>query len=130
MTHYSENLRSLAKSWNNLDVRFMENQLSDNVTYRSYWKEGKIEGREKFLSYMNLKFAALRFTKSFKMISVNAELVQWKDESCVLLNQITEESIREVLISVDSVNDKMRYITINEVPDNREEIVLSGDIPM
>lgn len=130
MTQYSKNIRSLAKSWNNLDIQYMKDEVSDTIVYGSYWNGGIINGKETFLSYMNAKFSALKFAQSFKTISVNAELVKWKDEPYVFLSQITEESIREVLISVHSVKDRMQHIWVNEVPDDREQIVLSGDIPM
>ena len=66
LNHEIQNLKLVAKSWNNLDVSFIEAILTDDFTYESQWVLMPITGKESFLNYLNLKFQAIKEAKKLE----------------------------------------------------------------
>ena len=60
MNYELSHVKNIAKSWNNLDTRFIEKKLSNNFIYKSEWMTNSINGKETYLSYLKLKFEALK----------------------------------------------------------------------
>ena len=56
----TENLKQLARSWNNLDISYIEKELADDLVYESQWVLIPIKGKEKFLFYLHSKFNAIK----------------------------------------------------------------------
>lgn len=126
-----ELLRQLAKSWNNLDTRFIQNELDDEVIYESQWVLTPIEGKENFLSYFNSKFSAIKKTMLSNTMTVTAEIAlqpSMQDRPCIVLTQITSEGINQVSVLIKLKEYKIKRIDICFIPDPTEAH-LSGEFP-
>lgn len=126
-----ELLRYLAKSWNNLDVSFIEEILTDDFIYESQWVLNPLVGKQQFLSYLNAKFSAIKKVRNTQIMTVSAEMAFHKDISerpCLILSQITNEGFRQVSVLVESVGNKMKRIDVCFIPDPTDAI-LTGEIP-
>ncbi|MBS1631693.1 MAG: hypothetical protein JST10_03870 [Bacteroidetes bacterium] len=126
-----ELLRYLAKSWNNLDVSFIEEILTDDFIYESQWVLSPLVGKQQFLSYLNAKFSAIKKARNTQIMTVSAEMAFHKDTSerpCLILSQITNDGIRQVSVLVESVGNKMKRIDVCFIPDPSKAL-LTGEIP-
>lgn len=126
-----ECLIKLAKSWNNLNVCFIEDELTDNFTYESQWVLIPIKGKNEFLQYLQTKFNAIKTTIQNKFMSVTAELATHPDlnhRPIIVLTQITDEGMNQVSILINVENDKINRIDICFIPDP-QEAELIGEIP-
>ncbi|MCC6448331.1 MAG: hypothetical protein IT215_06580 [Chitinophagaceae bacterium] len=126
-----ELLRYLAKSWNNLDVSFIEEILTDDFIYESQWVLNPLVGKQQFLSYLNAKFSAIKKVRNTQVMTVSAEMAFHKDISerpCLILSQITNSGIRQVSVLVESVGNKLKRIDVCFIPDPSKAL-LTGEIP-
>jgi len=126
-----ELLRYLAKSWNNLDVSFIEEILTEDFIYESQWVLNPLVGKQQFLSYLNAKFSAIKKVKNTQVMTVSAEMAFHKDISerpCLILSQITNSGIRQVSVLVESVGNKLKRIDVCFIPDPSKAL-LTGEIP-
>jgi len=126
-----ELLRYLAKSWNNLDVSFIEEILTDDFIYESQWVLNPLVGKQQFLSYLNAKFSAIKKVRNTQVMTVSAEMAFHKDISerpCLILSQITNSGIRQVSVLVESVGNKVKRIDVCFIPDPSKAL-LTGEIP-
>ena len=122
-------LRKLAKSWNNLDIEYVENILSDDFTYKSQWSSLPVIDKEAFLSYLTRKFKALRDCNDGDLYSVTAEIAIYRRNSpCIVLSQKADGEFRQVAILVKLRQDKIHRLDIVSI-SNSKEIVLTGDRP-
>lgn len=126
-----ESLRMLAKSWNNLDVRFIEEQLADDVIYESQWVLKPIEGRQKFLTYLNSKFNAIKLAMESEPMVVKAEIAFHplnQNRPCIVLTQMAKSEIRKTTVLIEMLKDKIKRIDMCFIPDP-EEAELTGELP-
>lgn len=86
-----------AKAWNNLDITYIEDYLTDDFEYTSQWVFDTIHGKEKYLKYLKAKF------KSILENPLNipqADLGYYKiaygvrNKPCILLKQ------KDILVSI------------------------------
>lgn len=127
----TEVLRQLARSWNNLDVKYIERLLANNFIYESQWVLIPIKGKSLFLSYLNLKFLAIRSVMQNEQISITAELAfhpSLKNKPCIILTQKNVNGIVKVLLRIKIKQEKIRRINVCFNP-NPEEAILSGEFP-
>jgi hypothetical protein len=113
-------LTQVAKSWNNLDVSFIENLLADDFTYESQWVFSPIRGKDNFLTYLKSKFQAFATAIKDSGIQVYAELAihpDLKGRDCIVLTQTTAQEVISVLIVIELINDLISRIDICFIPD-------------
>lgn len=127
----TENLRQLAKSWNNLDTSFIEKELADDFIYESQWVLTPIEGKEAFLSYIHSKFIAIKTAMQSQSMTVTAEIAlhpSIQNRPCIVLTQITSEGIRQVSLLIKIQERKIKRIDVCFIPDPTEA-KLTGEFP-
>ena len=127
----TENLRQLAKSWNNLDTSFIERELADDFIFESQWVLIPIEGKREFLSYLHSKFAAIKNAMQSQTMAVSAELAlhpSMQYRPCIVLTQITSEGIRQVSVLIKIQGTKIKRIDVCFIPDPTEA-ELTGECP-
>jgi len=124
-------LIQLAKSWNNLDVRFIENLLAEDFTYESQWVISPIRGKDNFLPYLKSKFQAIASEIKNGEMKVFAELANHPDlqgKDCIVLAQTTKTEILHVLIVIELHEELISRIDICFIPDP-ETATLTGNQP-
>ena len=127
----TQTLIQLARSWNNLDTSFIETVLADDFIYESQWVLTPIEGKKLFLSYLNLKFQAIKSAMLKELMTVTAELAlhpSMQNKPCIVLTQITGEGIRQVSLLIKMQQGKIKRIDVCFIPDPTEA-ELTGEFP-
>lgn len=127
----TETLRQLAKSWNNLDISFIERELAENFTYESQWVLLPIEGKYEFLKYLQSKFQAIKSAIQKETMTVSAELAlhpAMQHKPIIVLTQITGEGVTQVSLLIKIENEKIKRIDVCFIPDPTEAI-LTGEFP-
>ena len=127
----TENLRQLAKSWNNLDTSFIEKELAHDFIYESQWVLTPIEGKGEFLSYLQSKFTAIKTAMQSQTMTVTAEIAlhpSLQNRPCIVLTQITSEEIRQVSVLIKIQEQKIKRIDVCFIPDPTEA-ELTGEFP-
>ncbi len=127
----TETLRLLAKSWNNLDTRHIEEVLSENFIYESQWVLMPIKGNKEFLDYLQAKFKAIKSAMQKGAMYVTAEIafhpaIQFKP--IIVITQITGEGVRQVSVLTKTENNKISRIDVCFIPDP-SEAKLTGELP-
>ena len=126
-----ESLRMLAKSWNNLDIRFIQDQLTEDVTYESQWVLKPIDGKQKFLTYLNSKFIAIKSAMESEPMVVKAEMAflpTIKNRPCLVLTQTAKSETRKTTVLIEILIGKIKRIDMCFIPDP-EEAELTGEFP-
>lgn len=125
-----ESLKKLAKSWNNLDTRYIEKELSENFIYESQWVLMPIKGSKEFLDYLQAKFQAIKSAMQKEIMSVTAEIAFHPaiDYHIIILTQITGEGVRQVSVLTKTENNKINRIDVCFIPDPTEA-ELTGEFP-
>lgn len=124
-------LIQLAKSWNNLEVSFIEHLLAEDFTYESQWVISPIRGKENFLPYLKLKFQAISTEINNGEMQVSAELANHPDlqgKDCIVLAQTTKTEVLHVLIVIELYEKLISRIDICFIPDP-ETAILTGNQP-
>jgi hypothetical protein len=133
MSHLETNaLRMLAKCWNNLDIRFIEAELAEDIIYESQWVLRPIQGKTAFLSYLQSKFKAIRKTMQSRPMSVTAEiglLTSFPKRHCIVLTQNTSQENRQVSVLVTVREGKIVRIEVCFIPDPLGA-KLTGELPI
>ncbi len=127
----TETLWQLARSWNNLDICFIETELAENFIYNSQWVLFPIEGKMKFLAYFHSKFKAIKSAMLLEIISITAELAFHpliQNRPCIVLTQITRYGIVQVSVFITIKKEKISRIDVCFIPDPSDAI-LTGEIP-
>lgn len=128
----TEKLRLLARCWNNLDISFIENELSQHIVYNSQWVLTPIMGKEKLLDYLYAKFSAINSARLSGPMFVKAEIgviPSLQEKPCIVLSQSSTEYNRQVTILIEVQDDLIIRIEICFIP-TPEEVELTGDIPI
>lgn len=124
-------LIQLAKSWNNLEVSFIEHLLAEDFTYESQWVISPLRGKENFLPYLKLKFQAVATEIKNGEMQVSAELANHPDlqgKDCIVLTQTTKTEVLHVLIVIELHEKLISRIDICFIPDP-ETAILTGNQP-
>lgn len=126
-----QNLRLLAKCWNNLDVSYINGFLASDLVYESQWVLTPLKGSSNFLNYLFQKFNAIKTAMLSQVISVSAEIgfcTELANRPCLVLTQITNESIRQVTVLIETKADKISRIDVCFIPDPSNTL-LTGETP-
>ena len=121
--------RNLAKSWNHLDTSFMKEDLSEDVKYFSLDMKYNLSGKKDVLFYLDTKFSSIRFAQNFQNIKILAEMGTLRKLPCVILRQISKDYDREVVITTQTVNDRISSIRLNE-PSHVFDLVNTREVVM
>lgn len=116
----TEFLRQLARSWNNLDIGFIERLLAEDIVYESQWVLVPIEGKKALLSHLDLKFRSIRYFMQNEFMKISAELAvhpQIQYQPCVVLTQVVQDETRKVTVLVQVEHQKIKRIDVCFVPD-------------
>lgn len=85
----AELLIEYAKSWNNLDVSYVENYLADDLVYTSQWVMSSIHGKDEYLDYLKEKFETIKKSTNIPVADIgyfkNYQLV--KNKPCLVITQ-------------------------------------------
>lgn len=131
--HFTEKhlLIQLAKTWNNLDISFIENLLAEDFIYESQWVFAPIQGNGNFLPYLKSKFLAIESAIKNSGMKVYAELASHPDlhnKECIVLTQSSVQETVSVLIVIEVRSEQISRIDICFIP-NPETAKLSGIQP-
>jgi hypothetical protein len=124
-------LKLLAKSWNNLDTQFIENELSEDIIYESQWVLTPIEGKKTLLPYLQSKFLAIKNVMQTNLMIVTAELANCptiQNRPCIILTQVTQNGITQVSVLIKIQENKISRIDVCFIPDPKEA-TLTGEFP-
>ena len=124
-------LIQLAKTWNNLDISFIEHFLAEDFTYESQWVFSPIHGKDNFLPYLKSKFQAIETAIKNSGMKVYAELATHPDlheKQCIVLTQTSVQETVSVLIVIEVRSEQISRIDICFIP-NPETAKLSGIQP-
>ncbi len=124
-------LRRLAIAWNNLDARYLEDILDENVVYESQWVFIPIEGKNHVLEHLTNKFKMIEGQKKTHTMEVFAEMAthpSQRNQDIVVLSQMTKNEVTKVSLLVQLKNRKISRIDVCFIPDP-ESAILSGDRP-
>lgn len=127
-----EYLELLAKSWNNLDISFIEPVLSDNVIYESQWVLTPMVGKESFLTYMKSKFDTIREAVLYENMIVFAEMANHPEADnrpCIVLSQSQEVVTRKATVLLKVQKERIIRIDVCFAP-NPLSAKLSGIRPI
>ncbi len=122
-------LRKYAQSWNNLDTKYIINELSDKIVYESQWVLIPVMGKSAFLEYLISKFKAIKNTASGQVKAEMAFLSSLSGKPCIVLSQKTHEVSRKVTVLIKIVESKVERIDVCFIPAP-EEAILTGEIPV
>jgi hypothetical protein len=122
-------LRKFAQSWNNLDAKYIINELSDNIVYESQWVLIPVMGKSALLEYLASKFKAIKNTASGQVKAEMAFLPSLSGKPCIVLSQNTQEVSRKVTVLMKIVESKVERIDVCFIPAP-EEAILTGEIPV
>ncbi len=129
--HEFQSIWLLGKSWNSLNVEYIERYLSDDCIYKSQWLLYPIKGKQQFLSYLSLKFRAIRNAMHLGLITVTAEIAfhsAKENKLCLILTQIYKAEVIRVSIFIHIESKKTNRIVLCFIPDPGE-IELTGKFP-
>ena len=125
------NLRLLAKCWNNLDASLINGFLSKDLVYESQWVLTPLYGSANFLNYLSQKFNAIKGAMLSQVMAVSAEIgfsTELANRPCLVLTQITQESMRQVTVLIENKDDKISRIDVCFIP-NPSNTILTGETP-
>lgn len=85
-------IEQICKAWNNLDVKYLGDYLTNDFIYSSQIVMTNINGSENYIAYLKGKFKAIREGKD----KVTAEIGYWNSIPCLILIQLLENEERAV----------------------------------
>ncbi len=113
-----------AKSWNNLDVSYVKNILSDDFQYTSQWVFETMHGKDKYINYLERKFEVIKRTASL----VQAQIGYYEhyplvgNKPCIVIEQ-KNNGKTAILIEVN--NGKIIKSSIVDIPNPEGAITLN-----
>lgn len=119
-TTESEYLEMLAKSWNNLDVSFIEPVLSGDVVYESQWVLTPLKGKERVLAFLKSKFGTIRDSVALNGMLVLAETGQIPkpaNRPCIVLTQTLGNEINRATLLIEIQNEMISRIDVCFIPN-------------
>ncbi len=121
-----ELLTEYAKSWNNLDISYIENHLHEDMEYTSQWVLETMYGKDRYLKYLEAKFNTIRNGINIPTAELGFFKVSYKriNQPCLVL---TQGDFKASLI-VEIKDKKLYRIDMVGVPAP-ESAVLLGIVP-
>jgi len=110
---------AFCKAWNNLDISYIQNYLSEDFDYTSQMVLEPIYGKNQYLNYLTRKFVAIKEGND----PVTAEIGYFDNSPCLIISQqlaTAEKALFKKLIKMDDgITDTFSVIT-----NIREAIIL------
>ena len=119
-TTESEYLEMLAKSWNNLDVSFIEPVLAGDVVYESQWVLTPLKGKEQVLAFLKSKFGTIRDSVALNGMLVLAEtgrIPKPGNRPCIVLTQTLGNEINRATLLIEIQNKMISRIDVCFIPN-------------
>lgn len=125
-----EAIRQLAKSWNNLDIKLVEEDFADDIVYESQLVFSSLNGKHAVKSYFENKFNSIKNELLKGTMTVKAEIATHPAvrHPFIVLTQITNNELRQLSIIPKIENGKIKRIDACIIPAP-ETAELTGDIP-
>jgi len=101
-----------AKTWNNLDISFIQDILLNDFHYSSQLVFKEIENKEDYLNYLEGKFKTIKKTNS----KVIAELGIYDGEHCLVLKQTIGKITQEATFLIKTKGEKISRADICMIP--------------
>lgn len=110
----AELLIEYAKSWNNLDISYIENILDENLEYTSQWVFETMYGKKAYLEYLEGKFNAIRNGANIPVAELGYYKVAYEEQNkaCLVITQGNDK----VGILVQTKNGKLSKINMVGIP--------------
>lgn len=121
----------VAKAWNNLDTRYIEDILSDNFEYTSQWVFTPLKGKKAYLDYLKGKFETIKKAMCKEVMQVTAELATHPSTGkrpIIILTQITEEVVRQCTLLIRVNQHKITHMDLCFIP-NPWQATIHGEPP-
>ncbi len=120
----------LAKSWNNLDLKFVKNNFADDIVYESQLVFSSICGKQAVKSYFEGKFNSIKNELNKGLMSIKAEIATHPSAThpFIVLTQITHGEERRLSILLTVENSEIKRIDACIIPAP-ETARLTGEIP-
>lgn len=116
-----ELIRLLAKAYNNLDIKEIEEILSEEIIYESQNVLKPICGKNELKTYLSAKFELIKNTKNTVFAEIGFlgeedrsnfnDLSNYKGQPCIILSQGEKEN-KGALILIEAANNKILRIDI------------------
>jgi hypothetical protein len=127
-----ELITEVAKSWNNLNISFLEPILAEDFVYNSQWVFDEMKGKQAYLKYISGKFLAIIEGIEKKGNKIIAEIgyctYGYPGKPCIVLTQTTYEKIQSVTLLIEAENNVITKMDLCGVPAP-ETAKLTGIIP-
>jgi hypothetical protein len=110
---------AICKAWNNLDISFIENFLTDDFEYSSQMVVANMNGKDTYINYLKGKFIAIKEGND----PVKAEMGYFDNSPCVIIIQqlaIAEKALYKKTIKKDDGT----IDTLSVMTNVREAIIL------
>jgi hypothetical protein len=124
-------LELLAKSWNNLDISFIEPVLSENVIYESQWILIPLTGKDSVMSFLISKFDSIKeavLSNDMLILAETAQFTEANNRPCIVLTQAHDNEIRRVTVLIKIQSDRIQRIDVCFSP-NPLTAVPTGKLP-
>jgi len=118
-----ELLFEFAKSWNNLDVSYIEDVLDDELEYTSQWVFETLYGKKSYLKYLDGKFKTIRNSINLPQAELGYYTFAYGEENkpCLV---ITQGDVK-VAILTEILNGKISKINMVGIPLPNDVILLN-----
>lgn len=110
----AELLIEYAKSWNKLDISYIENLLDEDLEYASQWVFETMYGKDAYLEYLEGKYNAIRNSSNLPVAELGYYKVAYGEENkaCLVITQGNEKTA----ILVQTKNGKLSKINMVGIP--------------
>lgn len=120
-------ITELAKTYNNLDIRYVENLLKANVIYESQNVLTPIEGKENLINYLQNKFKIIKDTDNLVFAEIGY-LDTEKSKPCIILSQGNKEN-KGALILIKTKDNLITRIDICTVAPHWSSAIRTNEYP-
>ncbi|WP_299061719.1 hypothetical protein [uncultured Polaribacter sp.] len=120
-------ITELAKTYNNLDIRYVENLLKANVIYESQNVLTPIEGKENLIDYLQNKFKIIKDTDNLVFAEIGY-LDTGKSKPCIILSQGNKEN-KGALILIKTKDNLITRIDICTVAPHWSSAIRTNEYP-
>ncbi|HMK61142.1 MAG TPA: hypothetical protein VK452_08360 [Dissulfurispiraceae bacterium] len=130
---------ALGKTYNNLDVSYIETLLDDDIIYESQQVLAPLKGKEAVLDYLRKKFVTLRNTPGAQLIAelgfmgsqdrayIKAAFAV-EGQPCLILSQ-GEKDRKLAVVLVEGVKGKIKRVELCTVAPHWSQVRGTGEYP-
>lgn len=116
-------LKQIMYAFNNLDTKYIESYLADNVVYRSEWANMLLKGKPNVLEFLNEGFRKVQRINRSRFILLNA--VIYKKPSLnmkhyILLSMINNDNLKQAILMIKVKRSLISRIDTYYVPDDED----------